>query len=273
MASISVVIPALNDATMLRACLAALATGTRLADEIIVVDNGSTDDTARVARDAGARVVDEPRRGIMPATAAGFDAADGDILARLDADSVPPADWLARIEAAFAADASLSALTGPGEFYGRRRLSHGPGRRLYVGGYFWFMTWMLGHPPLFGSNLALRASTWRRVRGRIHRSSRYVHDDLDIAFHLEPGMRVRYDPTLVVGVSDRPFATLSGFGRRLSMAFGTLGLHWRDEKPWQRWRDRREWEREHLGRSITVDTDELPPLADEPDTEYGWGAG
>jgi glycosyltransferase involved in cell wall biosynthesis len=270
MAMISVVIPALDDAVMLRQVLAALAAGTRRPDEVVVVDNGSVDDTAAVARAAGARVVPEPVRGILPATATGFDAAEGDVLARLDADSVPPADWLARVEVAFAHDPALAAVTGPGEFYGGRRLTHTLARRLYVGGYFWFMTWMLGHPPLFGSNLAIRAATWRLVRDEVHRSDPRVHDDLDIAFHLHPGMRVRYDPTLVVGVSARPFASIGGFLRRLAMAFGTLGLHWRDEKPWQRWRRWRAWERDNLTRTGPVP--EAPELVvEDPDAEYGWG--
>ncbi|MEQ1737533.1 MAG: glycosyltransferase, partial [Rhodoglobus sp.] len=46
MSRVSVVIPALNDSVMLASCLRALAKQTRLPDEIIVVDNGSTDDTA-----------------------------------------------------------------------------------------------------------------------------------------------------------------------------------------------------------------------------------
>src|SRR6266436_4982028 len=98
MASISVVIPALNDASMLKVCLAALASQRRAADEIIVVDNGSSDDTAEVARAAGALVLTELRRGIYPATSTGYDAATGDIIARLDADSIPGPDWLERIE-------------------------------------------------------------------------------------------------------------------------------------------------------------------------------
>ena len=48
MATISVVIPTRNDADMLAVCLAALAGQTRPADEIVVVDNASTDNTAEV---------------------------------------------------------------------------------------------------------------------------------------------------------------------------------------------------------------------------------
>ncbi|WP_431220768.1 glycosyltransferase [Leifsonia xyli] len=99
MPTVSVVIPVLDDSAMLARCLADLAAQLRPADEIVVVDNGSADDTVAVARAAGVRVIEQRLRGIWPAAAAGYDAATGDIIARLDADSRPPADWLLHLEA------------------------------------------------------------------------------------------------------------------------------------------------------------------------------
>jgi glycosyltransferase involved in cell wall biosynthesis len=56
-------------------------------DEVVVIDNGSTDDTASVARGAGAHVVSEPRRGYGYACAAGIQAtADADVLVFIDGD-------------------------------------------------------------------------------------------------------------------------------------------------------------------------------------------
>jgi glycosyltransferase involved in cell wall biosynthesis len=96
---ISVVIPALNEAAMLPLCLHALQEQDYLGRvEIIVVDNGSTDDTAAIAQSFGARVVREQKRGIVVARIAGFKAAKSDIIVSTDADTVTPTDWLSNLE-------------------------------------------------------------------------------------------------------------------------------------------------------------------------------
>lgn len=219
MNAISVVVPSLNDARMLEHCLAALAQQTRQPDEIIVVDNGSSDDTADVARAAGARVVVEPVRGVLRATAAGFDAATGSIIGRLDADSRPDPHWVARLDARFAADPTLTALTGPGIFYGRNRAWQLFGQYIYIGGYFWFIGLLTGTVPLFGSNFAIRREAWHDVRTRIHLEDPRMHDDLDMSFALAPDMAVELDKELRVQVSARPFDHWSGVWRRVSWGF------------------------------------------------------
>jgi len=93
MLSAAIIIVNWNGARYLRPCLDSLRRQTHPDFEVIVVDNGSTDDTGDAARRAGASVVSEPRRGYGFACAAGAAAASGDILAFMDGDgSFAPAE-------------------------------------------------------------------------------------------------------------------------------------------------------------------------------------
>ena len=80
----SLIIPALNEADCLGQLLAEVPLDQVY--QVIVVDNGSTDNTSEVARKAGALVVEEPRRGYGAACAAGAAAAEGDVLVFMDGD-------------------------------------------------------------------------------------------------------------------------------------------------------------------------------------------
>ncbi len=86
---VSVVIPCLNEAENIEACVAAaLAAVARMgvAGEVVVADNNSEDDSARLAERAGARVIVERRRGYGSAYLAGFAASRGRYIVMADAD-------------------------------------------------------------------------------------------------------------------------------------------------------------------------------------------
>jgi len=82
---ISIIIPAYNEEDSIGLVLKALPR--QIIQEIIVVDNGSTDETARVAIENGARVVKEPKKGYGAACLKGIESLDApDIVAFLDGD-------------------------------------------------------------------------------------------------------------------------------------------------------------------------------------------
>jgi glycosyltransferase involved in cell wall biosynthesis len=95
---VTVIIPALNEEEPIAGVVGAVA-AQEIAREIIVVDNGSNDDTARRARDAGARVVAEPQRGYGRACMAGVFALSArcDVVAFLDGDGSDCPEFLSQL--------------------------------------------------------------------------------------------------------------------------------------------------------------------------------
>ena len=93
---ISVIIPARNEANCIGKALAAIRAGAYPGDryEIIVVDNGSTDETTKIAASCGARVLELKSARVSTSRNAGAREAKGEILAFLDADCLPCRTWL-----------------------------------------------------------------------------------------------------------------------------------------------------------------------------------
>jgi len=106
-ARISVIVPVLNEATRIEQTLADVRDD---AGELIVVDGGSSDGTAEISASAGATVVGGVRRGRASQMNAGAQAASGDILLFLHADTRLPTGW---------AEAVRTALAGPRPAWGR----------------------------------------------------------------------------------------------------------------------------------------------------------
>ena len=115
---LSVIVCAHNEARYLPACLHSVLAQSRPADDVLVINNASTDETRAVAEQiAGVRVVDEPRKGLVVARETARHVATGDVLVYLDADCRAPLAWLERIEARFRRNPALLALSGPYRYY------------------------------------------------------------------------------------------------------------------------------------------------------------
>jgi glycosyltransferase involved in cell wall biosynthesis len=116
--TISVIVCAHNEAAYLAACLHSLLAQTRPPDEVLVINNASTDATRAVAQAIpGVRVVDEPRKGLVVARETGRRMATGSVLVYVDADCRAPLTWLERVDRRFERDPELIALSGPYRFY------------------------------------------------------------------------------------------------------------------------------------------------------------
>lgn len=197
---LSVVIPAHNEAKILPAILRALEHQTREPDEIILVDNASTDQTRELlARDfPNVCYIFEPKKGIAYARSAGFTAAHGDIIARLDADTIPVPTWAETILVTFAAKPGVSALSG---LYAIAELS--PHARFWGKAIVKLFRWqheasLKFSPFLYGGNFALRADTWRAVRSLIHDDNPRVNEDLDLTLALRHiGAQMYFAPAML----------------------------------------------------------------------------
>lgn len=198
---VSVVVPAFNEELYLGRCLEALARQTGPAErfEVIVVDNGSTDATAAIARRCGALVLAEPRKGVACARQTGFEAAQAQIIASTDADAMVCSTWVARIVSHFEADPDLGAVFGPVYWP-----EGGPLERLllrYPGTWILWGSNRLGRTLWWGSNFAVRREVFRAAGGfPAHWLS---GEDNDLSLRVSRLARIRYDPAMVVFASPR----------------------------------------------------------------------
>jgi cellulose synthase/poly-beta-1,6-N-acetylglucosamine synthase-like glycosyltransferase len=93
---VSIIIPAKNEERLLRGCISSLHQLDYPKDkfEIIIVDGLSTDNTARVAIEMGARVISNVKQTVSPGRNIGFENAKGDLIAFTDADCIVDPQWL-----------------------------------------------------------------------------------------------------------------------------------------------------------------------------------
>jgi glycosyltransferase involved in cell wall biosynthesis len=108
---ISVIVPVRDGAATLRRCLDGVAAQTLAPTEVVVVDNGSGDGTARVAEThpLRPRVIREDRPGSYTARNSGIAVTAGEVLAFTDADCIPHPGWLAAAVRELAAGTDLVA--------------------------------------------------------------------------------------------------------------------------------------------------------------------
>lgn len=205
MPEVSVVIPAYNEEKLIERCLKSLVKQDfpRRQYEIIVVDNGSTDKTASLAKKYADKVVYEPKKGLMYARKRGFDEAQGEIILRTDADAYVPYNWISRAVRIFRDYPDADAITG--WYFIDKKDAHfsNAWSRIQIkvkdisfqlrGTIFW----------LSGSCSGFMKAFYHKIGGFNDKLDPVLADQVEIAYRANEYGKVYYDPTWNITMSGR----------------------------------------------------------------------
>jgi len=223
--TVSVIVPVYNGEATIAACLESLLNQTypAAAYDLIVVENGSTDDTAAIVGRYPVRLFHSQRRGPAPARNLGLGRSEADLVAFTDADCVAGPDWLAELVKPYA-DPGVGGVGGA-----IRALDHAGRTQVeifseeqsplvnFVSGEGEFL------PHLYTANASYRRPLLAELGG--FNPALVTAEDVDLSWRLQlqTGTQVRYAPQAVVYHHHR--STLTGLARQYRQyGFGEILL-------------------------------------------------
>jgi GT2 family glycosyltransferase len=193
---ISVVVCTYNGARIIRDCLKGLASLDYPNYEVIVVNDGSTDNTATIVQEYGFRLITTENQGLSSARNTGMEAATGEIIAYTDDDARPDRDWLTYLAATFM-DRDYVAVGGPNiappdDGLIAQCVSNSPGGPIHI----LLSDTEAEHIP--GCNLAVRKVSLRAIGG-FDPVYRVAGDDVDVCWRLrDRGWKLGFSPSAMV---------------------------------------------------------------------------
>jgi GT2 family glycosyltransferase len=193
---ISVVVCSYNGARTIRETLDGLARLDYPRYEVIVVDDGSTDETAAIAGEYEVRTLSGPNRGLSHARNVGWRAARGDIVAYIDDDAAPDPHWLAYLAEVFARTGHGAVggpnLPPPDDGDAAACVARAPGGPVHV------LVSDVEAEHIPGCNMAFRRR-WLEAIGGFDERFRRAGDDVDVCWRLsEAGATIGFSPAAVV---------------------------------------------------------------------------
>jgi glycosyltransferase involved in cell wall biosynthesis len=189
---LTVVVPAYNEQILIEGCLDSLLKQTlnREKFEIIVIDNNSTDLTARIATDKGIRVESEPIKGYVHALRRGIEICQTEYIAFTDADCIVPYDWLEKILDHFGESTQIVGVGGKLAFYDIQPIVDKTFRSI-----------LFLNKALPGNNMAIRREALIKIGGVDPNVNLTV--DYWITLKLRKVGKLKIDRSLVVKTSGR----------------------------------------------------------------------
>ena len=193
---ISVIVCTFNGAGTLSECLESLLRLDYPNYEVIVVNDGSTDNTAKIASSYGFRVITTENRGLSSARNTGLNAATGEIVAYIDDDAYPDSHWLRYLASAFM-NTTHVGVGGPNiapvdDGPIAECVAHSPGNPVHI----LLSDTEAEHIP--GCNMAFRKTALEAIGG-FDTQFRIAGDDVDVCWRLQQkGWTLGYSPGAMV---------------------------------------------------------------------------
>lgn len=207
--TLSVIIPVYNEEKYIDNCLKSLFNQTEKPDEIIVIDNNCNDKTIEIVQKyKNINIIQEKKQGIIPARNKGFNIAKGDILVKIDADSILPKNFIKKIKKNFIKKKDILGIATYIKFYDLPLLKE---TVLYYDLYLSFSKIILGHYIFAGPAYALLKKGWKKIKNEICLNDKKVHEDIDLAIHLAKYGKIYFDKSIIVlssgrRIKNRPFS-------------------------------------------------------------------
>jgi glycosyltransferase involved in cell wall biosynthesis len=221
---VSIVIPVYNEEDTLAACLEAIAVQTVEPFEVIVVDNNSSDNTVAIAaRYSFVKLLSEPRQGVVHARNRGFNAAKGEIIGRIDADTMLAPNWVAQVQRVFT-DETIAAASGAMRYHDMSFGSTANAIDLKIRRYL--ARQLDREVAMQGANMAVRRRAWQEVRTSLCNRSG-MHEDFDIGIHiLHNGGRLKFDESMIATIGYRQASSdLKDFAHYVLLSPRTYAQH------------------------------------------------
>ncbi len=215
---ISVVIPCYNEEKYLKNCLLSIINQTKKPNEIIIVDNNSTDNSIKIAKKyqkkySSIKIVKEKNQGISYSRNKGFNTAKGDILVKCDADTILSKQWLAKVNLAFKKNKNIIAYTNHFLIYDVFLIKNW---KIFSFVYQWLFKLLSGYHVLLGPALAIRKTSWLKIKNQVCLDDNQVHEDIDLTIHISTYGKIYLDKSIDIRMSGRrikynPFSFFVGY--------------------------------------------------------------
>ncbi|MFH0979388.1 MAG: glycosyltransferase family A protein [Candidatus Roizmanbacteria bacterium] len=198
---VSIIVPVYNEEKNIKNCLDSLIKQEEKPEEIIIVDNNCTDKTFDIVKKyPGIIIIKEKKQGIAHARNAGFNTANGDILAKCDADTILPTGWIKKVKKAFTKKKDIVAYVNHFIIYDIAVVN-----RIILFSYLyqWFFKIIGGYYILLGPALAIRKITWQKIKNQVCVDDKLAHEDIDLSIHVSPYGKIFLDKSININISGR----------------------------------------------------------------------